>query len=433
MNWLPLQSLNYRVFLAIVFTLLVPTLYNTFRIYLIADIPNVWGFNIASQIAWLNIIYEILQEAIILPLFFVLGPLVLHSHIFRKSIIYLLSVIFTLYLLIALLLWAFAGSLVNLLNQSPDLISDTIDYIRLESIAIPLRVVNDIIFIALISLSAKRSMYVFLLVQLLASIFFDYAFISEDALGWGVIGVAYSTIAINIIASVVGIFILFRVIAAQVQLKSTPLRCINNRKWLQVSLFSGAESTIRNVAFIIMILSLVNQIGEQGTLWITNGFIWGWLLLPILALGMLIKQDAGNNGGILGDRFKGYFILSFIICLFWIITIPFWGWFIHKIMGIDDYNSIVSLTLIFLPFYVVFAINNVLDSYLYGVGRTDLMLYQSVLVNGGYYMIAFILYELELFEPTLHSIALLFGFGIVFDMIATIILFHLAGYPLKRT
>ena len=83
---LHLNQLNYRLLVAVVFTLLVPTLYNTFRIYLIGDIPSEWGFNIASQIAWLNIIYEVLQEAIILPLFFVLGSLVTHTRFFaRKS------------------------------------------------------------------------------------------------------------------------------------------------------------------------------------------------------------------------------------------------------------------------------------------------------------------------------------------------------------
>lgn len=54
------------------------------------------------------------------------------------------------------------------------------------------------------------------------------------------------------------------------------------------------------------------------------------------------------------------------------MTIPAWGWFIDHVMGIDDDSSIVSLALIFLPFYVFFAINNVFDSYLYGVGRNSI-------------------------------------------------------------
>ena len=359
-----------------------------------------------------------------------LGPLVLQPRLFQKCIIYVIYIALILYSLIAMLLWVSTESLVNIRRQSPDLIIDTIDYIRLESIAIPFRLVTDIVFIALISLSAKSSIYAFLFLQIFAHIIFDYIFISEYSLSWGIIGVAYSTIAINIMTSVSGIFILFQSFSIEEQPKATIMQYIDWKKWLRVSSLSGAESGIRNVAFIIMVLSLINEIGKQDVLYITNGFIWGWLLLPILALGTLIKQDAANNGGVLGDRFKGYFLLSLIICLFWIVTMPAWGWFIHNIMGIDDYRYIVSLTLIFLPFYAFFAINNVFDSYLYGVGRTDLMLCQSVLTNGGYYMIAFILYQLNIFEPTLHSIAMLFGFGIVFDMIATILLFYLAGYPL---
>jgi len=47
------------------------------------------------------------------------------------------------------------------------------------------------------------------------------------------------------------------------------------------------------------------------------------------------------------------------------------------VMGVDNYQAIFHLSLISLGFYVVFALNNVVDSIFYGRGRTDLMLYQS--------------------------------------------------------
>ena len=188
---------------------------------------------------------------------------------------------------------------------------------------------------------------------------------------------------------------------------------------------------MRNIAFVIMILKMANEIGEQGTFWITNGFIWGWLLLPILALGTLIKQDVTTHGGVIGERFKGYFSLSLVICLLWILTIPIWGWFIQNIMCTDDYNAIVSLALLFLPFYIIFAFNNILDSYFYGMGRTDFMLYQSLVVNCGYYVIAFVLYVQGVFVPSLQAIALLFGCGIVLDMLTTMVLFRFVRYPSK--
>ena len=435
MNAANLKNLNYRLYVVICFTLMIPTLYNTFRIHLIGDVPNEWGFNIASQIAWLNIIYEILQEGVTLPLFFVLGAVVSYPNLFRQKILQGLAFVLTVYSLIALIIWIFAGSIVHFLNQSPDLIPDTIQYIRLETIAIPLRVVSDCTLIALILLDAKPKIYLFLLIQLVVRVISDYVFIGEAMLGWGVIGVAYSTIVINGILSAAGLLILFQILlkAEKVQTNAKQALNVSWKKWLGISSISGLESAVRNIAFIVMILKLVNEIGGQGTLWITNGFIWGWLLLPILALGTLIKQDVSNHHGIIGDRFKGYFSLTLLIIgVFWLITIPIWGWFIHNVMGIEDYSAVVSLALLFLPFYVIFALNNIFDSYFYGMGRTDLMLYQSLIVNGGYYLIMFILYKQGIFAPTLQSIALLFGFGIVLDFIATVILFHLVHYPLKR-
>lgn len=36
-------------------------------------------------------------------------------------------------------------------------------------------------------------------------------------------------------------------------------------------------------------------VGEQGTYWVTNSFTWGWLLLPIIQLGELVKRDVSEN------------------------------------------------------------------------------------------------------------------------------------------
>ena len=49
----------------------------------------------------------------------------------------------------------------------------------------------------------------------------------------------------------------------------------------------------------------------------------------------------------------------------------------------------------------------------------------------GYYVNAFILYVQGIFVPRLQAIALLFGFGIVLDMLTMIALFRLVKCPLK--
>lgn len=51
----------------------LPTIYSTLRIFYLGNIPNEWIFSIAGQLSWVSLLYEILIEAIILPLFFFIG------------------------------------------------------------------------------------------------------------------------------------------------------------------------------------------------------------------------------------------------------------------------------------------------------------------------------------------------------------------------
>ena len=63
-----LKTINYKMFFALFIFGLIPTLYTTFRIYLIGQLPNTYVFSIAGQLQWVSLLYEILQEAYI-PLF----------------------------------------------------------------------------------------------------------------------------------------------------------------------------------------------------------------------------------------------------------------------------------------------------------------------------------------------------------------------------
>ena len=68
-----LTSINYKLYAALLILGFVPTIYTTVRVYLIGHLPNEWAFSIAGQLSWVNLLYEILNEAIILPLFFFIG------------------------------------------------------------------------------------------------------------------------------------------------------------------------------------------------------------------------------------------------------------------------------------------------------------------------------------------------------------------------
>jgi Na+-driven multidrug efflux pump len=106
-------------------------------------------------------------------------------------------------------------------------------------------------------------------------------------------------------------------------------------------------------------------------------------------------------------------------------------------MNVLEYETVYYIVLIQTVFYIIFIFNNICDSAFYGLGRTDYMLIQSLIVNIFYYGCAFILYANDIFIPSLLSISLLFGIGMAVDFIPTVILYgimlkKLDVHPLKR-
>ena len=66
-----LDRFNWKLYFALLLTAV--RIYTTVRINYLGDLPGDWGFNIASQLAWVNLMLEVVQEALILPLFYCIG------------------------------------------------------------------------------------------------------------------------------------------------------------------------------------------------------------------------------------------------------------------------------------------------------------------------------------------------------------------------
>ncbi len=75
--------------------------------------------------------------------------------------------------------------------------------------------------------------------------------------------------------------------------------------------------------------------------------------------------------------------------------------------------------MVLLGFYVLYALQNVFDCEFYGLGKTNYMLFESVVTNSIYYGVAFVLYLTGKWVPSLIGIALLFGIGNAFDSIVS--------------
>ena len=414
-----MKRINYRLLLALLLLGLIPTIYTTVRIFLIGQLPGDWGFNIASQLSWVNLLYEILQEALILPLFFFIGKAIKDKveleNKFKTGLIFTGSI----YALISILIIIFAIPLIRLMAQDKSLINETASYIRLETIAAIFMTLVKFSLVTLVVINKDKYLYYVLGLQMVLTILLDVFFVSNlsISLNLGVNGIALSNMIVNSLLMILVYFILRK---ENINLFSKqPLHFHWIKDLFKVGGISGLESFIRNIAFMFMIIRMVNVVGEQGTFWVANNFIWGWLLLPVLQLGELVKRDCGEDETAIKEKTLGYFGITTIIVLIWAISIPLWKPFLREVLQLDNYDDVYTLVLVSVGFYVLFAYNNVIDSIFYGIGKTTYMLFQSVVINSVFYGILFILYVSGIYQPTLILIAIMFAAGIALDSLLT--------------
>jgi len=417
-----LDRFNWKLYAALLLTAVLPTIYTTVRINYLGDLPGDWGFNIASQLAWVNLMLEVVQEALILPLFYCIGITIANREETINRVRTGMTVTLGLYLVFTVVILLFATQLTEWMAQNPDTISATAEYIRLEMVGTTLFSMVRFLIIVFILLDMKEHIYAILGIQVVTSIVLDSFFLSDldFSLQLGVNGIAYS----NAIASFITLVYAITVFSRKMDMGVSDWKESHDYSWMgswwDVGKYSGLDSFVRNIFYMIFIIKMMNVVEEQGTYWVANGFIWGWLLLPFYPLADLLKQDTSNPNPIdHKEKTYAYFGIATVMCILWIVTIPFWGTFVSEVLNASDYEKVVGLVLILLPFYILFSYNTLMDSVFYGKGRTELLAIQSIVTNVSVYGTAFVLFNMGVFSPTLTTIALLFGTGIAVDSIVT--------------
>ena len=414
-----LKNINYKLFISLLIMGLCPTIYTTIRLFWLGNIPDTYSYSIAGQLSWVNLLYEVISEALILPLFYFIGKVISDKKELVNRIKTGLIIVLTLYLLLSGMVYIFVEPLLKFMEISSDILPLSIKYIRLESIANIFSILTNFILIALVTCGKEKFVYFYTFIKLILLILLDILFISKlnCSLKLVVNGIVISNIIINIIMFLLSIILLCKL----------KIHIFNNKKYdftwtkelLKVGGISGIESFVRNIFYIIMISRMVNIVGEQGTYWVANNFIWGWLLLPIIQLGELIKQEISTNKTNIQKNIQGYIFITSIICLVWIVFIPLYKPFMYNILNYNDVDKLFNLVIVLLGSYIFFAFQNIFDSTFYGMGKTNYMLFESIITNVIYYGFCFILYVTNIFQPTLLGIAIMFGLGNIFDSIVS--------------
>ena len=418
---LSLSKINYKLFAALLVLGLAPTIYTTVRVFFLGQLPGEWSFSIAGQLSWVNLLYEILNEAIILPLFYFVGKIKDNKDEFSNRVRTGMLISLGVYAILSAVVLMFAEPMLTLMATDSSIIEASASYIRIESIANVFSILTQFALVALVTVNKSKYLYALTGAKLVLCLVSDTFLVSTLPISanLGVNGIGYSNIIVNALLLVVSLLLLKREdikVFAKAKFDFSWAK-----EFAKVGGISGVESLVRNIAYMVMIARMVNVVGEQGTYWVANNFIWGWLLLPVLQLGELIKQEVATDKENIRRNSLGYFGITAIISVLWFATIPVWKPFMTHVLGFTDVDKLFGLVMLLVGFYVLYAIQNVFDSTFYGLGKTNYMLFESVVTNSIYYGIAFALYATNAWTPTLTGIALLFGIGNAFDSIVSLV------------
>lgn len=419
-----LKRIDHRLFIALLFMGLCPTVYTTLRTFFLGTLPGEWSYSIAGQLSWINLIYEVINEAIILPLYFFMGSALTDKKAFANRIRSGLLVSFGVYAVCSVLVATLINPLLQFMAVSTDIIEESAAYIRIECVANVFGILYSFLLVALVSTGKDKMVYIMTGAKLVMCIILDTMLVSNlpVSMKLGVNGIGISNCISNLL--------LFVIAFALIQSCGYPLWSKERlsfdwmKDFFKIGGISGLESFVRNVAYMLMVSRMVNMVGEQGTYWVANNFIWGWLLLPITQLAELIKQETAKGEKAVRENTLGYFFITTVTCLLWIVLIPAYKPFMRYVLGFDDVEKLFGLVMVLLGFYVLYAYQNIFDATFYGRGKTEYMLLESVVTNSIYYGLFFVLFLTGVWTPTLIGVALMFGGGNAFDSVVSYLVYR---------
>jgi Na+-driven multidrug efflux pump len=425
-----LKAWDWRLFLFIFLFLGLPNVYQIYRVYLIGNVvPDASSLAIVSQWQFVGLVVEVFQEGTVLAIFFFLGSQLLSSATIQLdriksvfSFIFFASVLFTLGIFL------FRDAFITVIGTSGEIQEETRQFLEVSIFSVPFTLLSAAIVVLFETLRKRALVFTMAVSNVLLLFVFDSLFFGGHAfsLGWGVIGVAWSTLLSSALLFALGAVLLF--VNMRIPVGSLLVRPSfgNMGLYLRVGLGSGLDSLVRNVAYFFMIVRLVNTIGatEIGGYYLAMQIFWSFMLVPVLAFADSAKALVANASSDLRQVRLFWQASMFIVALFmvaWIAAVPgFEGFarFLSADTALVTY-AVTAFGILFVP-YVMFSFNTVMDAFFYGLGRTEYLAYQSIITNGTVYVVAFLFYVTGVWIPSFESVMVLFSIGIVVDSILTV-------------
>lgn len=411
--WTDFKTFDWKMFLALCLLALVPAIYQTVITKLITSFTNPGSLDVVGQMEWFDLIDETICAFLIVPMYSVLSKARKREN-FDKSVFKLGIIIISLYALFSLGTFFFGIHLISFMNPSEIDIGAAYRYLSLETVAFMIGIVYSYISVVFLVIDKSRYMYAFLVGKVALSLLSDFILVPK----MGIDGIAVSNIISNTIMGALGVVLL--IVEKQIKPGKYNKEDLSLLKdWGRIGAFAGGQQFLDNFIYAIMIVRMVNAVSESGNYWVSNNFIWGWLLIPITCLGEIIRKDAGADGYNLKQ--KNYYSIILFVLIVWFSLIPTYQWFFGAVEGIENPGRIFEIVVKNLGFYVAYALSQVPDAIFVGMGKTKYNAINSLICNIVYYGIWFILYQTKVVTMSMDMIIVMFGCGNIVHLAVSLI------------
>ena len=199
--WLKLVStlhdFKFSLYFALLVRLFLPTIYQTFRVYILGSLPNAGQLDIASQLTWIQVIIDVIEKVVLCPLYFCLGKTLNDPKMTKTKVKTGLIISAIIYSIFSLIISGFAKPLIQLMSQNETLIEHTIAYIRIELIGVVFNSLSKILMVVFVMLQWNSMLYLTLFIQMITTSGFDYGLAIGAKLE--VMGIAYSSVCSSLI------------------------------------------------------------------------------------------------------------------------------------------------------------------------------------------------------------------------------------------
>ena len=391
---------------------LVTFIYSIIRTRLISNIPDTNALSIAGHIEWFDLFNEVLQTALIFPLYYIFNK---RKDEFKSIIGKTFIISNSIYILFSILILIYCRIIVS--NMTDKNISEVTTYLNLETIAFIINNFINFFMVILIFINKAKYFYLSCLLKTVFIIIGDLYLIPK----FQVNGVAFSNILVNLLILIFCLFVLYKE-------DLFPKFSLNFDKplikdYFYGGSFIGLQIILDNLIYVLIVGKMITTVNEQGNYWVANNVIWGLLLIPIMSLGDIIKKEANTLTNYKIKYFSKVVVINFILFLIYLL---FSDAFLEKVMQLKDYTLITSIIKVSTIFYLFYMVSLVVDNIFIAQNQSKYLFYISVIVNLIYYPIVYYLVKINFFITNINFICYMFGTGMLIHMLLSFIFLYSA-------